>query len=248
MHNIIVSAQMGAAGNLVKNIIQLSENIWWPKNTDRKALVDTQYPKLLATDRQTWTRLESVLHATVKNPFLVDFDAKNNCVYEKPAVFVNHSLFWNWPTDFDTTKNNFCFLFVMPLTRFGLEWQCRAAFEKVIDPNQDKFYDFCYDGADKQQKINEFIKQHGLQAYQKQNIINMREILWQQQQTVMSKVNRDSVIALEDLLLCPAKQVIEMLHKNIDIELDHCQVEDVLAKWRQLHWPLNQTYNWKYSV
>lgn len=239
---------MGAAGNLVKNIIQLSNQIWWPSDIDRKALIEQQYPDLLYTDKRTWTQLENVLHITVKNPFLVEFDPKNNRVYAKPAVFVNHSLFWNWPQNFDAIKNQFRFLFVMPMTSFGLEWQCRAAFEKVIDPNQDKFYDFCYNGTDKIQKINQFIEQNGLEAYQKQNVMNMREILWQQQQAVISKVDRDCIIALEDLLLCPVKKLVKIINKNLDIEFDHCQVSDVLTKWRQLHWPLDETYNWKYSL
>lgn len=246
MKNVIVSAQMGAAGNLVQSILRLSNDVYWPNLDDRQQKIESQYPTHLKTDKKNWTDLEDCLDKTLYNPFLMDFDPRNDIAYEKPAVFVNHSLFWTLPDNFDEIRNRFDFVFVLPSTRFGLEWQCRAAFEKVISPHQNEYYDFCFFGRNQKDQIHQYIKEHGLDEYQRYNVLNMREIFYQQQCKILEKIGNDVVIFLEDLLLIPGEKIVQILNKNLKIKFDIEQVDSVLHKWRHLHWPITETFNWKY--
>lgn len=250
MKNIIVSAQIGAAGNLVKNLITLSHKTFWPTSQNRLQMMREQYPIQLHRDKKNWVDIETRLHHTIKNPFLIEFDTDRDIKNDKPSVFLNHSLFWQRPDEFLTTLNQFNFVFVIPRTRFGLEWQCRSAFEKVLRPKKDHFYDFCFEGTNKQHLISNYINTHGYPAYEALNVANMREIFLAQQKQVTASVTDDNsatIISLEDLLLSPASIIIENLNDKLHLELDIVEVDQILKSWRSLHWPLEDTFNWIYG-
>lgn len=250
MKNIIISAQMGAAGNLVKNLVLLSHKIFFPGDPDRARLIENQYPDSLLENKLDWVKIETRLNHMIQNPFLMDFKVDQVVDRDSPRVFLNHSLFWQWPSDLWDTLDQFNFIFVMPFTRFGLEWQCRAAFEKVLAPQKELLYDFCFEGSDKQHLILDYINTHGYAKYEAWNVFNMREIFLRQQQTLADTISGKPVmaIALEDLLLSPGAYLGKKLNDTFDLDLDIESVSNILKTWRDLHWPLESTFDWKYKL
>jgi hypothetical protein len=251
MKHTIISAQMGALSNLIKNIVLLSDNIYWPTNVDRLELILNQYNVSLKQDKSSWVDLEAKLNSKLGNYFLMELNywSVKQHLPTQPCVFINHSLFWNMPSDFNKQLDHLNVLFVMPQTDFGIEWQTRAAFEKVVAPNFDQQYDFCFEPDKKEQKIKSYIADHGQENYFKFNVHNMRFIFKQQQQELIQNVDTHltNFIWLEDIVLGSADLVSTKIEQAIDIKLDRKQVDQILRTWRSLHWRPEDTFDWPYA-
>jgi hypothetical protein len=252
MKHIVISAQMGAVSNLVKNIVLLSPDVDWPLSESRLDVVLRQYDPVLKHDRSTWTGLEVTLNQRLGNCFLMSFDwttAKHHLNRNQPAAFINHSLFWDIPQDFDQQLNFLDVVFIMPSTAWGLEWQTRAAAEKVLIPNLEKQYDFCFAPEEKSARIADYIARHGEENYIKFNVHSMRHVLKQQQQDLRQAMAHRpvTVIALEDIILGSAELIAATLGQALNIHLDQDQVSTVLDRWRALHWAPEHTFDWPYA-
>lgn len=250
MKHIVISAQMGAVSNLVKNIVLLSPDIYWPLEQDRLQVVLNQYNPILKQDKSTWVSLEVALNQRMGNYFLMDMDyrsVQDKLPGDRPAAFINHSLFWDLPVDFDQQLNFLDVVFVMPSTEFGLEWQTRAATEKVMIPNLEHHYDFCFDPADKQVKLPQYIQQHGEKNYIKFNVHSMRQVFKQQQDTLRAQAINCPVLCLEDIILGSAQLIHHNITQALNISLAVDQVHQVLHAWRSLHWAPEHTFNWPYT-
>jgi hypothetical protein len=42
-------------------------------------------------------------------------------------------------------------------------------------------------------------------------------------------------------------RVVDTLRKRFNISIDFGQASQVLNTWRSRHWPLSETYDWKYA-
>ena len=142
----------------------------------------------------------------------------------------------------------------MPSSSWGLEWQCRAAFEKCLFVRKngliESMYDYSFDGEDKHTQIHLYIQQHGFDQYVKSNVENMREVIRQQQYETQkfALANNFEIIYLEDLLLLPPAQLHQMLEMIFKIGIPYDSLKQVLETWRNLHWQLHTTFNWPHSV
>lgn len=252
MKHIVISAQMGAVSNLIKNLVLLSPDVYWPLAEDRLDTILKQYDLVLKKDKTTWVSLEVALNQRLGNYFLMDVNyesVKKNLNFTQPAAFINHSLFWDLPKDFDQQLNFLDVVFIMPSTAFGLEWQTRAATEKVVIPNLEHHYDFCFAPEEKEIKLEDYINRHGEENYIKFNVYSMRHVFKQQQddlRTLMS--NRPvTIMSLEDIILGSTELVHAMVTQALNITLDIKHVEQVLTAWRSLHWAPEETFNWPYA-
>ena len=171
-------------------------------------------------------------------------------LFTQSIAVINHSLFWSVPQNFNQVVKKFCICVVMPSTEFGLEWQVRSAYEKVLIPNQEKYFDFCFNGPTKQQDIQHYIATHGREKYNRYNVFNMRIIFQDQQKQMLNLVEKYSfaTIDLEDLVLRKVEKIHNVLTSTtkLNISLDH--VDQVLDTWQQKHWDHKHTLDWCYSV
>lgn len=259
MKHIVISAQMGAVSNLIRNIVLLSPDVNWTISNSRLDTVLKQYNPALKDDKSEWTNIENMFNHRLGNHFLMNLDyfsVQRRLNYDLPEAFINHSLFWGLPTNFIQQLDFLDIVFIMPSTTFGLEWQTRAATEKVIIPNLKKQHDFksfcqhdfCFNPDEKQIKIADYINQHGLENYIKFNALNMREVFRQQQQDLRQAIADKpvTVIGLEDIILGSAELISKTLSQALTIQLDHTQVATVLEAWQSLHWAPQETFDWAY--
>lgn len=252
MKHIIVSAQMGSCSNLIKNLLLLSTDLYWPTDVSRLDLAMAQYDPILKYDKTQWTAKEQDLHKTIKNPFMMSVTLDKVCDLNSrpgPSAYINHSLFWQWPEYSNEIFNLANVIFVAPTSMFGLEWQTRAATEKVIIPNFESQYDFCFEPENKEQSIQKYINVHGQDAYIAFNALNMREVFKQQQHTVkeQSRLLPSLWLALEDILMSPGELLYSTLTNHLGIEINLAEFNTVLDTWRELHWPIDTTFNWRYG-
>ena len=252
MKHIVVSAQMGAVSNLIKNIVLLSSDVYWPFNESRLDTVLKQYDPVLKINKSKWVDLEVAFNQRLGNYFLMNLDyfsVKPWLNYDLPEAFINHSLFWDMPADFTQQLDFLNIVFIMPSTVFGLEWQTRAATEKVMIPKIEHQYDFCFAPNEKQTRIADYINRHGLENYIKFNVHSMRQVFKQQQQDLRLVIADKSVtvIGLEDIILGSAELISTTLSQSLNIHLDHTQVATVLDTWRSLHWTPQETFDWSYA-
>ena len=98
MVNFLVCGDIGAASNTVRNIMLLSNDVYWPFTDSRLGKILNQYPERLTTNRQEWVLLEGKTGQYEKY-YGVDISLelnwenyeKNIRLTDKPAVFINHS-------------------------------------------------------------------------------------------------------------------------------------------------------------
>lgn len=244
---------MGASANLIKNLLLLSDNIYFPFE-DRLSSILNQYPSEFLTNKYNWTNKERELNQLVFGThFLMSLTHDPHQIelnkLTQPVAFVNHSLFWEIPTKFKQMVSKFKFIVIMPSTNHGLEWQVRSAFEKVYLPNNSE-YDFCFSPETRQDAIKKYIQQHGKEQYDQFNVFNMRLIFKQQQESIRELCEQYNIdiFNLEDLIVGDIAQVGQRLEQIVNINLDISSVTKVIETWRSLHWEYNDTLNWTHSI
>jgi hypothetical protein len=238
--DILIIADLGAAGNLVRNLLLLSAQVDWPLPTDRYASILSQYQNL--TDMSQWLDIEYKLRFW-KNYYEVDMsDHLDFQIFQQrkrmssPVVYLNHSAFYQ-PVELEQFKNEVDILYIAPITKFGLDWQVRSYCEKKT---VEKLHNFTFESDMEQQKY-QFCKEHGHDAYYRLNITNFKEILKSRQ-----KEFGTPDLPLEMLLSESIIPILEIISQRVGVSIDTQQAEQVLAHWRQCHWLLSDTNNWKY--
>lgn len=249
MVNFLVAGDIGAASNLVRNVALLSDDVDWPLTTPRLETVLNQYPATLAQDKAEWIYIEVKLRF-FERYYGVDpsHDLNwNNYKQQvkptsKPAVFVNHSFVWELE-NFFTFAKHMPSIIVMPLTDLGLEWQIRAYCEKK---GVEIMHNFTFPDRIEEQKAN-YIREHGVDAWHQENIANMKMIIKDRRDHIVNTVDPEMILPLEWLTNGADPLTVERIQKRFDIDINFEQASQVLNTWRSRHWPVEQTYDWKYA-
>jgi len=249
MVNFLVCGDIGAASNLVKNIILLSNDVYWPFAEPRLEKILKQYPERLKSNKQEWIFLESKI-GNYKEYYGIDLSheldweqyEKNVRPADKPIVFINHSFVYDLD-NFYSFLRKMPSLIVMPITDFGLEWQIRAYCEKK---GVEIMHNFTFETDIEEQKTN-FIKTYGLGAWCKENIKNLKCIVENRRNHIVKNIDQNHIIPLEWLIEGNDTSVVGKLQNYFDVHIDKKEAFNVLQTWRGLHWPLNDTLNWEYA-
>jgi len=238
--DIIVIADLGAAGNLVRNLLLLSNQTDWPLLSDRLGTILQQYRP--ADDLSQWLDTEHRLRYWDKfygvdlsdNINLLAFQQRNT--KSSPVVYINHSALYQIDV-FRLIKQQALTIYVAPTTEFGLRWQVRSYCEKKT---AEKLHNFTFE-TDIDAQREHYCLTHGADSYYKLNVLNFKEIIKHRQQEFGIPD-----ISLELLLTGNANVVTDTLYKCLGIKIDVEFAQQVLDKWRQCHWPIAETNNWKY--
>jgi hypothetical protein len=246
--NFLVAGDIGAAANLVRNIMLLSEDVDWPLGTPRLETILKQYPDRLAHNKAEWIYIEVGLRFFqqfygVDPSHDLDWSNYNRLVKttDKPAVFINHSFVWELD-NFFTFAEHLPSLIVMPTTDLGLEWQVRAYCEKK---GVEIMHNFTFPDRIEEQKA-EYINKHGAEAWYKENIANMKMVIKERRDHIVKTVDNNMILPLEWLLMPHDLPAINKIREYFDLDIDVNQAALVLNTWRKLHWPVEQTMDWKY--
>jgi hypothetical protein len=248
--NFLVAGDIGAAANLVRNIMLLSDDVDWPLTTPRLDTILKQYPEHLTTNKLEWIFIEVRLRFFNSYYGIDPSHDLNWNNYEKfikpttkPAIFITHSFVWELD-NFFTFAEHLPSIIVMPTTDLGLEWQVRAYCEKK---GVDIMHNFTFPDNIEEQKA-QYISEHGLEAWHTENISNMKMIIRDRRDHILKTVDPTTVLPLEWLISgMDDIRVVDTLRKRFNISIDFGQASQVLNTWRSRHWPLSETYDWKYA-
>jgi hypothetical protein len=249
MVNFLIAGDIGAAANLVRNVMLLSKDIHWPLEEPRLETILKQYPNKLISDKSEWIFIEVQLRF-FKQFYGIDLSQeldwpdyeKNVIAKDKSAVFINHSFVWELD-NFFTFASHMPSIIVIPTTDLGLEWQIRAYCEKK---GVDIMHNFTFLDNIEEQKA-EYILRHGTEAWYKENITNMKMIICNRRDHIISAVDSKMIVPLEWLIENQDHQTVDKLKEHFNINIDFDQASNVLNTWRSLHWPVEHTMNWGYA-
>lgn len=243
--NVLIVGDLGAGTNIIRNLLLLG-NYSWPLQTEKFEKILLQYPDNI--ELKDWLQQEYILrfwskHYGVDLSDTLDYDRYCNQFVKLalPVIFINHSAFYQ-QQEFDEFVKEFDVLFVAPTTELGLEWQIRSYCEKKT---VELLHDFSFDN-DRESQIQQFKKSNGEEAYYNLNIANMKEIISQRQTDFGKQLPLSDQISLESLLYDSPDAIVNTLNVKFHQNLPMDKVSLLLSKWRNLHWPIEQTTNWKY--
>lgn len=249
MNNIILAVgDSGSAVNFIRNLITLSDKVHWPHDYLPRLdfIINTVYPSELKTNLAGWMGREYKLR-NWNDVYDIDVSHEpttsiitpkvQECLKTQHVAFIVH---WVHYARKILNEINAPTVVIRPRSDFGLLWQVRAFVEKCgIDfvPN----YTFAGSDVDKQKSY--YIEKHGLDAYRKENTLNMTEI-------IQSRVSEYSLLGkhhgisldLEDLFTADTFiKLIEQLNNYLSINIELDQALQLRNAWWNLHWPLECT-------
>jgi len=238
--DILIVADLGAAGNLVRNLLLLSDQTDWPLANDRFATVMKQYQPTLQL--KNWLPVENQLrfwqryyHVDISDDIDIEkFNQRSK--KDRPVVYLNHSAFYQ-ESQYQQLTTQVKTLYVAPKTEFGLSWQIRSYCEKKT---VEKLHNFTFEKDIEQQKLD-YCTVHGADAYYKLNIQNFKDIVGKRQ-----KEFGNPDLSLEDLLFKSADDIVFVLANKLEIAINVEQAQQIIQSWRSLHWPSEQTMSWDY--
>ena len=240
--DFLVIADLGAAGNLVRNLLLLGDTDW-PQETNRLARILKQYPVNL--ELKHWLQQEYRLRFWTQQ-YSLDLSDNLDCelyrqlpTVDLPRVWLNHSAFWQ-AEQFAWFADHCNIVFVAPTTAAGLEWQIRSYTSKKTLP---LLHDFCFEHNREQQR-RQYIETHGELAYYRLNITNMKHIIDQRQQVFLNQWS-NRCIALELLLTGTAEQIHTEIKQLTNLDIPPESIDQVVTAWRSLHW--DNTRDWESS-
>lgn len=240
--DFVVVADLGAAGNLIRNLMLLGETDW-PLLSDRLERILDQYPSDLQLSN--WLQKEYQLRFWQRYYNLDLSNELNYSLYQEvpatalPKVWINHSAFWQ-PTQLETFIKHCNIIYVAPVTDAGLEWQIRSyAIKKTIP----LLHDFCFEHDQEQQK-QDYIDTYGTAAYYLFNITNMKHIIGQRQHDF--RLQMAKCIDLEVLINGTPMEIHQTLKQATGLDIAVDAIGQVVAAWRALHW--SDTADWEYHT
>jgi hypothetical protein len=240
--DILIVADLGAAGNLLRNLLLLG-NTDWPLSTDKIKTILNQYPVNLQL--KNWLQVEYKLRFWSRYYGLDLSDQLDFKNYQTlpptlyPRVWLNHSAFWE-KDQIKSFLHKCCVVYVAPSTSRGLEWQIRSY---VTKKTKELLHDFCFTD-NREIQIKKYIKDYGIDAYYLYNIENMKCIIEKRQIDMKKIISSTQCIDLETLLFGKSDEIRDMIQQATELSIPTEQIEKVVSAWRKLHW--DDTTTWEY--
>lgn len=237
---MLVIADLGSAGNLVKNLLLLSEQTDWPLADDRYNRILSQY-RYSRNIFRNWLQIEGTLRFW-QTKYRIDLSnnldwatyADNCATTTWPIVFLNHSAFYQLD-QLSNFVNKLKTIYVSPVTEFGLDWQIKSYCKKK---GIDNLHDFTFD-IDKENQINQYIELHGQNQYNELNISNMKEIVGSRQKEMQKLIPK--FIPLEEIISGDIHNLHNLITEISQVDINFAQFSTVLTRWRKLHYRLRRS-------
>jgi hypothetical protein len=240
---IIVLGDLGSGVNFVKNVILLSPEVDFPfliNDTRLNFLTKTAYPSILQQCPTQWLNQEYILRSWKKHydtDISDNFDDLNTAkvravTQTKKIVFICH-----WPHVADQLKSMYPGINIVSLyasTPGEVEWQVSMYIEKL---GVEKMHNFSFDNHVEQQKQN-YISQHGKQAYQKFNALNSYEIILRRKDSY-----KNSAYQTVNISQLQSDEWIIPLAEKLNLTVDLTQAKELAATWRSCN--PTQTKQWE---
>jgi hypothetical protein len=247
---IIIYSDVGAAKNLIKNVISLHKDVFFPfdKNNRLEFYKKKLYSDSISIGDGKWTIREQ----QTKKYFAFGIDDSYN---------INDSILENQKfletlneknivieTNVKETLLNFLKydfavgLAIAPKSSFAAHWQVRAYVTKIGDTNLQNFTL----ESNNQNDIKEYINKIGMENWTKENITNFYEVIYNDRN--WSREAGLNTIDL-DYIINPIywEELISKLKDITKIDLDQDQSIELIKAWHDMHWKLEDTKNWKYG-
>lgn len=254
MNNIILAVgDSGSAVNFIRNLITLSDKVHWPHEHLPRLdfIINTVYTNELKNNLSGWMGREYKLR-NWDEVYGIDVSHEpttsiltpkvQECLKTQHVAFMVHWVHYARKILNDTASPT---VVIRPRSEFGLVWQIRAFVEKC---GIDHVPNYTFTGSDIDKQKNCYIKQHGLDAYRKENVLNMQEI-------IQGRINEYSLLGeshgitldLEDLFTVDTFiNMVKELNSYLSIDIDLDQALQLRTAWWDLHWPLDCTtdFHW----
>lgn len=257
MNNIILTVgDSGSTVNFIRNLITLDDSVHWPHVELPKLeyISKTAYPKTLKNNLHGWMGKEYQLRNWER---VYGIDVSNDSTDEYKTVITEQVKSWlkthhvtfmvhwlNVARSILHETPDARVITISPDTTLGFQWQIRAFIEKCgIDhvPN----YTFKNDIEHEKQQ---FIKDNGIDVYRKTNAENMYHII--QSRIGQYKFFGQSfglALNLEELFTESAfKKLVEKINNHCGININIVDAIQLRESWWRLHWPLEETGDYKW--
>ncbi len=244
----VVHADLGAAKNIIKNILLLSPDVYFPFDiTDRlRFLLEKIYnPRPLDTWFDAEYRLKNYPDFGIK---FVQGDVNVDDIINLPESMRIQLIKTNFALDLYNRDQVdrvihlpwVRFVCVYPGTDLGVRWQVRAYVSKK---SENSMHNFTYEDP---KDIERHKKQWGHDSWSKVNLYNFYQAVLAHR-TKLQQCAWPS-IELEQILYPDRwEDLIESLMQHFAIPLDRDQCLRLLQAWSDLHWPLTETRQWHHD-
>jgi hypothetical protein len=243
----VFHGDLGAAKNILKNIVLLSPQVHFPVNApDRLEYFQNRiYVQQSIND---WFRYEYHLKDYEKFGMpLILGDVDVDSILQLPPAVQTLLATKNYALDlFNKERANqvvelpWCrFLMIYPQTEQALRWQVRAYTTKK-KPEQLHNFTYC-----DQSLIDQHQVQYGMQSWIKVNTYNFYCNVRDYAQQL--KTQSWPSVPLEWILYSKHwDQLIDFLITHFEVEIDHARALQLLQCWTNLHWPVDTTDLWEH--
>lgn len=244
----VIHADLGAAKNIIKNILLLSPKVYFPFQThDRLEFMLTEIYNARPLD--SWFdaeyRLKNYPRFGIK---FVQGDANVDDIIHLPEAMRIQLAETNFALDlYDRDRADRVidlpwvkFLCVYPRTDLGVRWQVRSYVSKK---SETAMHNFTYQDPE---NIERHKKQWGSESWAKVNIYNFYQAIL----AYRAKLQQYAWPSLElEQLLYPDRweDLIDSLMQYFGIPLDRDKSLRLLQAWSDLHWPLMETQQWQHN-
>lgn len=243
----IFHGDLGAAKNILKNIVLLSPQVHFPANTSNRLQYLTNQIYIQGSI-DNWFKYEYRIKDYEKFGIkMKDGDADVNSILKLPSQLIELLKIKNYALDlFDKNRTHEVvdlpwskFLMVYPKSDLGIRWQVRAY---VTKKKAEQLHNFTYMDS---KLIDQHQQLYGMASWIKVNsynfYINVSEYVERLKNLPWTYVPLEWVI---DPTQWP--QLIEFLTTHFNIHIDYNEAIQLLQAWTNLHWPLTDTDNWEH--
>jgi hypothetical protein len=244
----VLHADLGAAKNIIKNILLLSPEVYFPFTThDRLEFLLTKIYNTRPLN--SWFDAEYTLKNYPKFGIeLLQGDANVDDVINLPDDMRRQLSKTNFALDLynrdqvDRVVNLpwVRFMCVYPRTDLGVRWQVRAYVSKK---SENAMHNFTYEDP---KDIERHKEQWGHESWSKVNIYNFYQAVLAHR----TKLQHSAWPSIElEQVIYPDRweDLIDSLIRYFAISLNHVQCLRLLKAWSDLHWPLADTCLWHHN-
>ena len=231
---IIVVGDLGAGANLIKNTLFLSPDVDFPMPVDERLnyIKNNIYPSLLKNNLSEWITYEYKLRTWQQwynvdvSDYFSDISTAKVIVKSQnyKIVFITH-----WPDIANKLKTKYPgikLVITSSNNKEQLQWQVDTYISKI---GIDNLQNFSFP-TDIEKNKQQYIDQHGIDAYHKFNILNMTEIL--ERRIIEYKNLPGHHISVGDL--GSGNWIVALQnYLNITLNIESCQ--DLIETWKKLH-------------